>query len=198
VKWNKTGDTILWSKTFGSSSQERFLSLRKTGNAGYFTVGYTSDGSLQCGGLMFLVRTDANGDSLWTRKLQMNSATGKIGFGCEVTTDGCYAVIGETACTGIQLDLLKICDSFTGIEEINDPVSIALMPNPFHDNLLVTLPNGKSEWTITVFNSLGQKILSLETAVQDYELNTSNLPPGIYFLRAVSGDKMAVQKVIRE
>ncbi|PJA26943.1 MAG: hypothetical protein CO189_08780, partial [candidate division Zixibacteria bacterium CG_4_9_14_3_um_filter_46_8] len=65
VKTDGTGDT-LWTRTYGGSNADVALSVRQTVDGGYIIAGYTE--SLGAGGKdFFLVKTDAVGDTLWTR-----------------------------------------------------------------------------------------------------------------------------------
>jgi hypothetical protein len=66
MKTNSTGDT-LWTKSYGGLEEERAYRVRETADGGYIAVGH----SISFGGGYtkdwYIVRTDANGDSLWTR-----------------------------------------------------------------------------------------------------------------------------------
>lgn len=65
VKTNANGDS-LWSRTFGGTSTDVCLSVEQTSGGGYILAGYTF--SFGAGGADFwLVKTDANGNQLWSR-----------------------------------------------------------------------------------------------------------------------------------
>jgi hypothetical protein len=55
----------LWSRTYGGDHHDGCNSLVQTANGGFALAGSTS--SFGTGGDFWLVRTDANGDSLWSR-----------------------------------------------------------------------------------------------------------------------------------
>ncbi|MEP7168962.1 MAG: T9SS type A sorting domain-containing protein [Bacteroidota bacterium] len=99
-KTNANGDS-LWSKSFGGIGENGGNSVQQTADGGYIITGYTSyfgAGSYD----IYLIKTDANGDSLWTKTF------GGISFeyGCSVrqTMDGGYIVVGYSYGFGAGLE----------------------------------------------------------------------------------------------
>lgn len=67
VKTNAAGDSV-WSHAYGGEGGEQCTSVRQTLDGGYVLAGITSSFGPDPGSLNFwLVRIDANGDTLWTR-----------------------------------------------------------------------------------------------------------------------------------
>ena len=65
VKTN-SGGVVQWTKTFGSTGDERGFSVIQTKDGGYAIGGYTT--SYGAGGAdVYLIKTDANGDAQWTK-----------------------------------------------------------------------------------------------------------------------------------
>jgi len=92
VKINADGDS-LWSRTFGGSDSEESKSVVQTSDGGYVLGGHTrSYGAGQAD--FWLVRADANGDSLWSRTFGGSN----LDYCCSVqqTTDGGYILGGYT------------------------------------------------------------------------------------------------------
>jgi hypothetical protein len=90
------GDT-LWTRTYGGSGQDPASCVRQTTDGGYIVVGYTD--SFGAGGADFyLVRTDANGDTLWTRTY--GGSGHDYGKRIQETTDGGYIIVGYTESFG--------------------------------------------------------------------------------------------------
>lgn len=101
IKLNLNGDT-LWTKTFGRSDNDRGLFVRQTTDGGYKITGLTRAPGLNTEDI-FLVKTDVNGDSLWTKTL--GGTNGEAG-----TCVGGYIISGQTASFSVNhydLYLLK-------------------------------------------------------------------------------------------
>jgi hypothetical protein len=86
--------TMEWTKTFGGSSTDEGYDVKQTPDGGYVVVGGTSSfGNLTTN--VYVIRTDANGDTLWT------GVYGDIGFdrgySVQLTPDGGFAIAGRTS-----------------------------------------------------------------------------------------------------
>jgi len=65
IRTDASGDT-LWTKTFGGSSHDYSHSIAQTRDGGYVLAGWTN--SFGAGNYdVFLIKTDASGDTVWTR-----------------------------------------------------------------------------------------------------------------------------------
>jgi hypothetical protein len=92
IKTDAFGDT-LWTKTFGGSDYDYSPSVCQTTDSGYIITGATE--SFGAGGADFwLIKTNASGDTLWTKSLWGNDWD--CGFSVQQTTDGGYIIVGET------------------------------------------------------------------------------------------------------
>jgi hypothetical protein len=81
----------LWTKTFGGNRNESSSNVQQTTDGGYIIFGTTC--SYGAGGDDFwLIKTDANGDSLWTRTI--GGSTEEECFSGDQTTDGGYIIVG--------------------------------------------------------------------------------------------------------
>ncbi len=90
------GDT-LWTRTYGGAESEYAYSVEQTTDGGYIFCGKThyygqSDDSV------YLVKTDANGDPLWTRTY--GGYWYECGNSVQQTTDGGYIITGWTLSFG--------------------------------------------------------------------------------------------------
>jgi hypothetical protein len=101
----QTPDT-LWKKTFGHNLSDIGNSVQQTADGGYIIAGTTQ--SLSAIGLydIWLIKTDANGDSLWTKTF--GDSLGDWGQSVQQTTDGGYIIVGNTHRWGYNSDILLI------------------------------------------------------------------------------------------
>ncbi len=96
VKTDAAGDT-LWTRTFGGANGESAAAVRVTLDGGYIVFGTT--GSFGQGySSMYAVRTDGNGDTLWTATYGGDKSD--LGHAVEITPDGGFVFAGATASLG--------------------------------------------------------------------------------------------------
>ena len=99
VKTNDNGDTV-WTKTFGGTAEDEGYTVRQTQDGAYIVMGNTV--SYGAGGRdLWLIRTDANGDTVWTRTYggAGDDFMGSVGQ----TQDEGYIVTGSTRSFGAGL-----------------------------------------------------------------------------------------------
>ncbi len=104
VKTNAQGDT-LWTRYYGGASFDYSESVQQTQDGGYIVAGYTS--SFGNGYQVYLVKTNASGDTLWTRNY--GGASNDYGEFVQQTQDGGYIVAGASFSFGdsAQVYLIK-------------------------------------------------------------------------------------------
>ena len=92
VRTDESGDN-LWSRTYGGQGEDYCYSMVQTADGGFALAGWTSPTP---GGQDFwLVRTDENGDSLWSRTYDRNGSDGCISL--IETSDGGFVLAGFTS-----------------------------------------------------------------------------------------------------
>ena len=70
LKINVNGDTA-WTKTYGGSGNEVGHCVRQTSDSGYIVCGYTKSFGA-ANNEVYLIKTNADGDTLWTKTLWRN------------------------------------------------------------------------------------------------------------------------------
>lgn len=92
IKINSKGDS-LWSKTFGQDSLEYSRAVRVMDDGGYVITGETKSFNSLYGDVI-LIRTDANGDTLWTKVYKKEQE--QWGHSVKVTDDGGFIIVGQS------------------------------------------------------------------------------------------------------
>jgi len=90
VRTNSTGDT-LWTKTYGGSGIDEGNSIYKTSDGGFILAGARSNNILIYDA--WLIRTDSNGDTLWTKTYGENFGE-ELASSVIETSDGGFAFTG--------------------------------------------------------------------------------------------------------
>ena len=111
---------------------------------------------------------------------------GAIYYASQTTADGC----GESP------ERLKI---IAGVDLANatfDRTTFNYYPNPVNDFLTVT--SSEKFDSITVFNLLGQQLITKKVNSTSYKVDLSNLASGTYLIHAVSGKNSRAFKVIKK
>jgi len=100
VKTDVRGDT-LWTRTYGDTAHDEGWSVQQTIDGGYVIAGVTNSFGV-VGVDVYLIKTDANGDTLWTRTF---GGTGfDVGRSVQQTTDSGYIIAGYTESFGAGAD----------------------------------------------------------------------------------------------
>jgi hypothetical protein len=96
IRTNALGDTQ-WTRTWGGSNHDMGHSVLQTPDSGYIVAGRTS--SFGAGSVDFyLIRTDALGDTLWTRTY--GGTNDDEAYSVLPTSDGGYVIAGSTSSYG--------------------------------------------------------------------------------------------------
>jgi hypothetical protein len=178
IKTNASGDT-LWTRTYGGTGYDRGWSVQQTTDGGYVVAGVTfSFGNLT---QVYLIKTNASGDTLWTRTYGGTSDDG--GYSVQQTSDGGYIIAGYTLSfgNGYQVYLVKTdANGSSGVETagVRDQglgIRVTAKPNPFAS--FATLPGHESE-RFSLYDISGRKVGTYKG-----DRIGMGLAPGVYFVR---------------
>ncbi len=123
---------LQWMQTYGGSGKEICLSARQTRDEGYILAGETS--SFGSGSVDFwIVKTDSDGDTLWTDALGGESAD--YGKSVDITYDEGFIITGTTSSYGAGLADLWL------VRVLGIPLKV-ITTNPSQNSLNV--PNNTS------------------------------------------------------
>ena len=184
VKTDLFGDT-LWTKIYSSTFEEGAFSVQPCNDGGYIITG-TGVNVNNTNYELLLIKTDAFGGKLWTKRFGGNSnANGRF---VRQTKDGGFIISGATLSTGTSAAYLIKVDStgnvLTGLNapELNNPFNFIIYPNPSLGNISVHIKGiQKYNVKIKIFNSINQCVY--EGKINNNEsstINLMNVPSGLY------------------
>jgi hypothetical protein len=111
IKTDASGDTV-WTRRYGSGDDVG-RSVEQTSDGGYIVAGWSLPPGATYGDA-YLIKTDANGDTVWTRKL--GGAGGDGAYSVQQTTDGGYILAGATSSFGADsVDVYLVKTDTSGV-----------------------------------------------------------------------------------
>jgi uncharacterized repeat protein (TIGR03803 family) len=173
-------------------------SLTLSGNKSVL-YGMTFDGGLNTDGLIFLLDTNGSG---YKDLFNFDGIYGTLPYG-SLTLSG-RNLYGMTAYGGDTYGVIFGCDTLGSATGINNLTvakgTVNVYPNPSNGIFTIALSHAElvsASQTITVYNSLGEKVFEALKQVQgDNTINLTNQPNGVYLYRVIdnSGQLIAEGK----
>jgi len=181
IKTNAAGDT-LWTRFYGGTNQDAGYSVCQTTDGGYIIAGLTLSFGAG-GGDVYLIKTNASGDTLWTRTY--GGSGDDDGLSVRQTSDGGYIIAGYTNSFGAGgEDVYLIKTDANGYVGVETPVRqldgltvrpLKVTPNPFIS--FATLPGHEKE-RFSLYDIAGRKVGTYKG-----EKIGEGLAAGVYFLK---------------
>lgn len=104
-----------------------------------------------------------------------------------LTTGVSTIVVTGKAGAGWGFAGVTIVNCVTGITELNTTSSVNIYPNPFSSASVLEVDPGFTDPKAIIYNSLGQKVKSLDVKGGPNAIERGNLQTGIYFLHLLEG-----------
>jgi len=202
LRTNSLGDSM-WLKIYGDSLDDRGYAVKQTTDGGFILSAWTTSwgaGSFD----YYLIKTDSNGDTLWTRLFGGNSH--EYAYDVIQTQDGGYAVAGASFSQSAGWgDYYLVKTDGNGYLPILSQQSVPVIedfqlnqnyPNPFNPTTCISWQLAVGSWvTISLYNLSGQRIAVLINEKQaagyySLEFDASNLASGVYFYQLEVADPL--------
>ena len=199
-----------WQQTFGGSFDDLGFSVQQTSDGGYIIAGKTESYGAAGGDDVYLIKTDAYGNQLWSQTFG-GSSNDDCGYSVQQTTDGGYIIAGYTESFGaggcdvylVRLDSETTPNVIITLIPYNPPIQIPVSGGTFDFNIAVentgtsiitadiwtmaTLPNGNEYGPI-----IGPVNLIMNPGYSGNRDRTQNVPAsapaGLYTYDAYIGD----------
>ena len=198
IKLNASGES-LWTQTYGGELESTATGLYPTNDGGCILVGQSN--SFTSGNFnAYVVKTNTNGDSLWTKNYGGLGVEGLNSV--QQTTDSGYIMAGFTNSIGagdfdmllLKTDSLGNSDFNTGVDEtLNSKLNFRVYPNPTTELLVVESDEDISS-SLIIRNLHGEIVARYPKLMKT--LDVSNLINGVYFLHFVINDTPTMMKFV--
>ena len=217
IKTDARGDT-LWTRTYGGADDDWGNSIQQTADGGYVIASYTT--SFGAGGYdVYLIKTAANGDTVWTRSL--GGPGDDYGHSVHRTSDNGYVIAGSTTSLGTGFDVYLIKTDSLGNVAVAEPktsptrapaLALSCEPNPTTGTTTIrtsyivgrsgpcpTVPRS----SLSIYDAQGRCVRSFSLLSPPSSLTWNGrddkdemLPSGTYFLRLNAGSQHATARVV--
>jgi hypothetical protein len=91
----------------------------------------------------------------------------------------------------------SLCSQASGIHDVyTENKGFIIYPNPSSKLIVLNLPDGK--YCISIFNSVGQKVLYTGNTSVKTSIDISDFRNGIYFINVTDGDTVLISKFVKQ
>jgi Secretion system C-terminal sorting domain len=189
TKLDSSGN-IIWRRRYRNNFSRglTFTSIKETPDTGLIVAGFKFNNSANY--KPYLFKVNINGDSLWYREFG-NSSNFSLFYNLINTSDGGFAIVGETTANGSSYSSSYIVKTdgngiiLNALDELKkkNQTYLHLYPNPANDYTNLHYMGTEKNVLLSVCNLQGQVIYKQKIEDKDsrINLNTAVIPAGLYF-----------------
>ncbi|MDD5528469.1 MAG: T9SS type A sorting domain-containing protein [bacterium] len=199
VKTDVNGDTM-WTRTYGGYNDDEAYCVEETQDSGFIVAGFT--GVYGTAGETYILRTNINGDTMWTRSYGETSYASFNSI--QQTQDEGFIAVGFLYSGDAGVYLVKLGKE-PGIEENNKSVSgitLQIQPNPFTNISTIAYQLPKDSYvSLKLYDMSGRCLKTLTEGKKKAGYHNENLeaekyPNGIYFIKFATENRKESKKLI--
>jgi hypothetical protein len=194
--------TVAWSKSYGGESNDNARDIRETADGAVVVVGKSEssggDVSGHKGGHDFWVVKirKTSGNIIWQKSL--GGFDNDFGYGIDVTTDGSQVVVGESESNDGDLSnnkgngdywIIKLTAAGQRLQfdELTVEAELKVYPNPASSFVTISDDDNVLE-QVNLLSLEGKLMTSAVPNTNFYQMDLSNLVPGVYLMQALLVD----------
>jgi len=88
-------------------------------------------------------------------------------------------------------------DFLTSTKNVQNDLIVELKPNPFFDEIVITIPETQGKSQVVIHTIKGQKIFEKTFDTDSFTINTSSFTNGIYMIKISNGEGRYLEKIIK-
>jgi hypothetical protein len=190
IRTTETGEH-LWSKTYGGTGEDTGNSVILTNDGGFAITGYTASLPINTFGDLYLIKTDANGNSGCFEESHNSIVSDATTIVTSPTFQTSSGGVSSNSCPkSIEGGIETVLCFSVGIQSIQlNENELTISPNPFASNTVLQTERILIDATLTIYNSYGQRIIEItNVSGKTYNFNKNSLCSGIYYLQIKDDD----------
>lgn len=210
VKLNEDGN-ILWQKTIGGSSSDGTDGLIRIPDVGYLIAsnstspvsGDKTEGTFSYD--YWIVKVDETGNVIDQNTIQGFDID--IALGLDLAHESGYIAVGYSdSDTGLDKEedaqgyfdiWVTRLDLPLNTTEFEDNTSLLTYPNPASEMLTITTTSGTPINTLSLYNSLGQKVYELDNLNgSQFQLDLNGFSSGLYVLNVETDNEIFSRRIL--
>ena len=133
----------------------------------------------------------------WVNVGNAGFSTGEVWFTSLAFNPSGQPYVAYTDFSNSQKATVKYYNAPAGVHELA-PLQVSIYPNPATDKIAIEISGNPKQSSLSIVNIEGQQLLTRQITEPQTQIDISNLPSGVYFVRVISERTVEVGKIIKE